>query len=144
MGDDHRPDLHAELLANIKRDLDDLTVLLGQVSAQWEYEDFVYRFWYRSFKVFAIQAATEKMVAALRALAPNGCSLDGWFTQVLAEGTSREFSYEDNERWLEVTRPMVEAFFHARSPLDNHSTWVSARVLHRGKSIPKEREHERR
>jgi hypothetical protein len=35
-------------------------------------------------------------------------------TQIVAEGTGRGFSYEDNQRWLEVTRPMVEAFFHAR------------------------------
>ncbi len=26
----------------------------------------------------------------------------------------REFAPEDNARWAEVTRPIVEAFFHAR------------------------------
>jgi hypothetical protein len=58
MADDQRPDLHAELLANVKRDFDDLTALLEQVSGHWEYEDFVYRFWCQSFEVFAIQDAT--------------------------------------------------------------------------------------
>jgi hypothetical protein len=30
------------------------------------------------------------------------------------DGTGRTFVAEHNRRWLEVTRPIVEAFFHAR------------------------------
>lgn len=29
-------------------------------------------------------------------------------------GTGKTFRLEDNHRWLEATRPMLEAFFHAR------------------------------
>jgi hypothetical protein len=32
----------------------------------------------------------------------------------VTEGTGRTFELSDNTRWLEVTRPIVEAFFHAR------------------------------
>ncbi len=34
--------------------------------------------------------------------------------RIVKEGTSKKFIYEDNTRWLEVTRPILEAFFHAR------------------------------
>jgi hypothetical protein len=37
-----------------------------------------------------------------------------WFLQIVGEGTGKEFQPEHNTRWLEVTRPIVEAFFHAR------------------------------
>ena len=32
----------------------------------------------------------------------------------MREGTGKESAPEDNARWAEVTRPIVEAFFHAR------------------------------
>jgi hypothetical protein len=34
--------------------------------------------------------------------------------EIVSEGTGNTFEQEHNKRWLEVTRPMVEAFFHAR------------------------------
>jgi lysophospholipid acyltransferase (LPLAT)-like uncharacterized protein len=40
--------------------------------------------------------------------------LHPWFEEIVAAGTGRTFQMEDNRRWLEVTRPMIEAFWHAR------------------------------
>ncbi|MGH2354993.1 MAG: hypothetical protein ACRDJN_25570, partial [Chloroflexota bacterium] len=37
-----------------------------------------------------------------------------WCKEIVAAGTGRTFQLEDNRRWLEVTRPMLEAFWHAR------------------------------
>jgi len=34
--------------------------------------------------------------------------------RIVKDGTARKFEPEHNWRWLEVTRPIVEAFFHAR------------------------------
>lgn len=51
---------------------------------------------------------------AARELAPTGAQLDPWFLEIIRAGTGREFAPEDNARWAEVTRPIVEAFFHAR------------------------------
>lgn len=34
--------------------------------------------------------------------------------QIVREGTGKRFAIEDNENWLEATRPILEAFFHAR------------------------------
>ena len=44
--------------------------------------------------------------------------LNPWFMQIVSEGTGHEFSAKMNERWLEATRPILEAFFHARYYLD--------------------------
>jgi hypothetical protein len=32
----------------------------------------------------------------------------------MSEGQGKKFKREDNARWLEITRPILEAFFHAR------------------------------
>ena len=38
-----------------------------------------------------------------------------WFVEIGRLGTGKAFKMEeDNERWLEVTRPILAAFFHAR------------------------------
>jgi hypothetical protein len=34
--------------------------------------------------------------------------------QIVREGTGKEFRQSDNANWLTVTRPILEAFFHAR------------------------------
>jgi hypothetical protein len=43
-----------------------------------------------------------------------GRPLNRWFRAIVAEGTGKTFDLEHNQRWLEETRPIVEAFFHAR------------------------------
>jgi hypothetical protein len=54
-----------------------------------------------------------EIVESLQALSPD-TKLNEWFFAIIKEGTGKEFKKEDNERWLEVTRPILEAFFHAR------------------------------
>ena len=110
---DDRP-VVAALLANLKRDHDALVRLLQQYSGDL-YEDTVYRFYHQSFKVyFSAQGATVQMVEALRQISPTGRALNPWFEEIVAAGTGRTFHIDDNRRWLEVTRPMLEAYFHAR------------------------------
>jgi hypothetical protein len=110
---DDRP-VVAELVANLKRDHDVLARLLQRYSGD-DYEDTVYRFYHQSFKVyFFAQGATVQMVEALRRLSPTGGPLHPWFEDIVAAGTGRTFQPEDNRHWLEVTRPMLEAYWHAR------------------------------
>lgn len=99
-----------ELLARLKSDLPALEILLAKASEHWVYEDLVYRFYHQSFKVYSLQGITQEIVDALR---KHG-ELNPWFVQIVAEGTGKTFGLEHNKRWLEVTRPIVEAFFHAR------------------------------
>ena len=111
------------LLANIKRDLDALGSLLERVSSEWGYQDPIYRFWHQSFKVYGLQEETTAIVTALEALAPEGCELHEWFRATIASGTGITFEIEHNQRWLEMTRPILEAFFHARFMLEMAVTY---------------------
>jgi hypothetical protein len=38
--------------------------------------------------------------------------------QIIAEGTGKEFDLSMNDRWLAETRPIFEAFFHAKHMLE--------------------------
>src|SRR5438876_9969678 len=97
----------------IKAALIDLEALLEECDGDWVYEDYVYRFYHQSFKVYLLQESTLRIVEKLRALS-SGRELNEWFKQIVAEGTGKTFAMEDNENWLGVTRPILEAFFHAR------------------------------
>lgn len=103
-----------ELFANITKELPALDRLLAQANEHWTYEDGVYRFYHQSLKVFGqLQPCTTAIVEKLSSLLP-GRPLNSWFARIVADGTGRTFEWKDNERWLEATRPIVEAFFHAR------------------------------
>ena len=36
------------------------------------------------------------------------------FLQIVSEGVGKEFKMKDNDNWLVVTRPILEAYFHAK------------------------------
>ena len=109
---DDRPEV-LRLFSNLKESLPALKKLLDESTSHWGYEDPIYRLYHQSFKVYELQNQTLSIVAALQALAPVR-RLNPWFMQIVSEGTGRQFEAEDNRYWLEITRPMVEAFFHAR------------------------------
>ena len=103
------------LLENIRNNLPVLKELLEEVSSNWDYEDPVYRFYHQSFKVYSLQAQTQKIVSELRKLTPSGEKLCGEFETIISEGASgKKFEPSHNEDWLKHTRPFLEAFFHAR------------------------------
>lgn len=109
---DDRP-LAKELFANLQGELAGLEGLLNECNDVGTYEDGVYRFYHQSFKVFGLQLSTLKIVEALQALLPT-VPMNTWFLEIVRQGTGKEFEREDNKNWLAVTRPIVEAFLHAR------------------------------
>jgi hypothetical protein len=109
---DQRP-VAQELFAKLRSALPDLKALLEKCSSHWGYEDPVYRFYHHSFKVFHLQATTGEIVTALQALAPSR-ALNKQFMRIVRGGTGKTFEYKHNAVWLKTTRPIVEAFFHAR------------------------------
>ena len=109
---DDRPEA-VELLKNLQAQLPELEALLSLCSNHWGYEDPIYRFYHHSFKVYSLQDQTTKIVKALQALAPQ-IPLNEQFLRIVAEGTGKIFKPADNRKWEEVTRPILEAFFHAR------------------------------
>jgi hypothetical protein len=115
MVDDREPVM--KLLANIKTALPELEAMLERWGGHWGYEDGIYRLYHQSWKVYRLQGATTDMVEQLRALLPER-PLNEWFLRIVSEGTGKEFEREHNARWLEVTRPIVEAFLHAKFMLE--------------------------
>lgn len=108
--------LEAVLLKQLKERLPELEALLEESGSHWHGEDGFYRFYHQSLKVYNLQADTQAIVAALGALMPER-KLNETFLQIVGEGTGKIFQMEHNERWLEETRPILEAFFHARMML---------------------------
>ena len=115
-GGDDRPEVRS-LFSNLKASLPELSRLLEECSGHWDYEDPVYRFYHQSYKSYDVQHSTLRIVAALQALAPAR-KLNAWFLQIVKEGTGKEFDPEHNAKWLEIVRPILEAFFHARFMLE--------------------------
>jgi hypothetical protein len=105
---DKRPEVQM-LFKNIKEKLPELKELLA-----YDYEDFIYRFYHHSFKVYALQGVTIKIVKMFELLSNR--PLNTWFKEIVAEGTGKEWKPEDNrvKNWLEITGKIVTAFFHAR------------------------------
>jgi hypothetical protein len=101
------------IFANLRGSLPELEKLLRDCQSHWGYEDGIYRFYHQSFKVYSLQATTSAIVAALALLAPDR-KLNEAFLEIVRDGPGKTFEREHNQLWLEVTRPIVEAFFHAR------------------------------
>ena len=102
-----------ELLDRLRSHRQELSDLLKASSDHWGFEDPVYRFYHQSFKVYRLQEQTKAIVRMLEALAPAR-ALNAWFTDIVRDGTEKQFKPEDNQAWLSTTRPILEAFFHAR------------------------------
>ena len=101
-----------ELLQNIKRHLPELQSLLATSAS--EAEDLRYRFYHQSLKVYGIQDMTLQIVGALKKLNPRpDAELNGWFMDIVSQGTGKRFNLSHNTDWTNITRPMLEAHFHA-------------------------------
>lgn len=106
------------LLANIKAKLPELKEILAKAAGEWTYEDGIYRYYHGSFKVFYLNKATAHIVDALRDLAPDR-KLNKAFGRIVDKGLSQSFDMKrTNEHWDAETRPVMEAFFHARFMLE--------------------------
>jgi hypothetical protein len=105
------------LLNNIKANLPKLEKLIEDVNGHWVYEDAIYRAYHTSFKCYYIQGATNNIVAALEKLMPDR-PLNAMFMRIIQDGTGKTFQLEHNKEWEKHTRPMMEAFFHARYMLE--------------------------
>ncbi len=108
-----RDQLERHLIAALKANHDELKDALEAASSHWGYEDPIYRFYHQSFKVYSLQASTLKIVRTLQGLLPD-VPLNRTFEEIIAAGTGKEFALDANKSWAATTRPIVEAFFHAR------------------------------
>ena len=113
---DDRPEALA-LLCAIKANLPMLEQLLLETEGTWGKADHFYRFYHQSYKVYRTQEMTLRIVGALQSLLPDR-PLNTWFSEILKEGTGVTFSTAHNKIWLQRTRPILEAYFHAHSFLE--------------------------
>ena len=101
------------LLEAIKANLPQLEPLLAEFL--YEYEDRVYRFYHQSFKVYSLQNYTLKAMEVFKTIAnATDGQVSGLFEEIVARGTGVEFETDHNKDWLLHTRPIVEAFLHAK------------------------------
>lgn len=135
------------LLEALKEKIPELEKLHGQVSGHWGAEDFFYRFYHQSWKVFGLQHHTWQIVEALAEIQPER-SFNGFFAKIVSDGTGWEFRMSDNRNWMKKGRPILEAFFYASKMLEfalkygrelkNAPTmmprgWAAFRLLYAGK-----------
>lgn len=108
-----RDEFGKTLLLNIKTNLPELEQLLEDTIGHWNYEDYIYRFYHHSWKVFYTQELTIKIVSLLKSLLPE-IPIDKKFLEIFKEGTGKRWDHNTNDNWLKETRPIVEAFLHAK------------------------------
>jgi len=105
--------LSDHLLANIKRNKAEIE-RLRDVFRAFE-EDYVYRFYHQSFKVFGATTQIRQAVELFQKLAPDSSPLNEWFCLITDEAMSKEFDFDQsNQTWLKETRPILEAFWHSK------------------------------
>jgi len=126
---EERDALETTLRTNLREKSHELQELWNSVNDHWGYEDAIYRFYSQSFKVYRVQDSTARIVKLLQSLVP-GRDLHPFFTAIVQDGTGKQFTMADNARWLEATRPIVEAFQHARYFLEMSCRYHDAREEH--------------
>ena len=117
MNIDDRPQARADLFAAIQAALPHLEQLLTKVQGHWCAVDLFYRFYHQSCKVYFCNEETAEIVKELQALAPEP-PLNPWFRAIVADAADRSFSDAVNRRWVDETRPVIEAFLHAKMFLE--------------------------
>ncbi len=101
------------LLERLKDRRPQLEQMLKEMSGHWTYEDHFYRYYHGSFRVYRVQDTTERAVRLLRGLLPER-KLNASFERIICEGTGKQFELGHNKEWDRHTRPMLEAFSHAK------------------------------
>jgi len=107
--------MEVELLANIRANLPALEAKLEEFLSHDIYDNFLYRFYSQSFKVYYLQEVTREIIVLLREIAPTNKTFCSYFQEIINAGASgKEFERSHNDNWTLHTRPIVEAFFHAK------------------------------
>jgi hypothetical protein len=108
-------EMEVEFLDNIKVKLPQMEAKLDECQSMDNYENLFYRFYHQSNKVYQLQTVTQEILDLLKEVAPKGKSFCKYFQEIIDAGASgKEFSLEHNDDWTTHTRPMIEAFCHAR------------------------------
>jgi len=106
-------ELSDKLLANIKKNKAEIEKL-RDVFRRLE-EDYVYRFYHQSFKVFGATGQIKQAKELFERLAPDSLPLNDWFCSIADQAIGKQFDFaKTNQIWLVETRPILEAFWHSK------------------------------
>ncbi|MBA4124296.1 MAG: hypothetical protein H0X72_17780 [Acidobacteria bacterium] len=123
-----KQDQSERLLDRIKANLPEIESLY-RIFIGYE-EDYVYRFYHQSFKVFGAIEEIKKAKDLFEKIAPDGITLNEWYSQIADEAIGKSFDWEKtNPKWLDETRPILEAFWHSKYFLEQ--------MLHFGTELQK-------
>jgi hypothetical protein len=101
----HLPEVESAFISNLRVAAPQLAQLQAEIEAK-RLEGY-YRFYHYSWKVYRLQQLTEQMVKALQELLPDR-TLNKKFTQIIAEGTGKQWEQSHNKEWLRYTLPIVQ------------------------------------
>ncbi len=107
----NKQEFEEKLIISIKENIVDIKKLYNNFC---EAEvDGIYRFYHQSFKVYNLQNHINEANNLFKKLEP-GSGVNLWFYQIILDGTQKGFEMSDNQNWLIVIRPILEAFFHCK------------------------------
>ncbi len=106
-------ELSDKLLANIKENTEEIEQLC-KFFRKLE-EDYVYRFYHQSFKVFGAIDQVGQAKELFERLAPDSIPLNKWFCLIAEAAIGKEFDFaKTNKIWLAETRSILEAVWHSK------------------------------
>lgn len=114
------------LFVNIKNNKDKAEKLLERITKyEGAYEGYIYRFYHTSYKVYYLQEVTTDIVNLLKELDPK---VEKFFCrefeEIVSDGTGKAWEHDHNKNWTKHTRPIVEAFLHAKYFLEMVIYWT--------------------
>lgn len=102
-----------DLLRAIKANFEEIQTL-HKLFANLE-EDYVYRFYHQSFKVFGMNDVTKQAITLFEKIAPDEVKINDWFKQIADEAIEKEFDWQKtNPIWQTETCPIIEVFWHSK------------------------------
>ncbi|CAN5289648.1 hypothetical protein BH20ACI1_BH20ACI1_24520 [soil metagenome] len=110
---DKRQKQSDDILQAIKANFEEIQTL-HELFAGLE-EDYVYRFYHQSFKVFGMNDVVKQAITLFEKIAPDEVKINDWFKKIANEAIEKEFDWQKtNPIWLKETRPILEAFWHSK------------------------------
>lgn len=104
---------HDAIISEVMARADALHDLLNDMDGA--YIRGLYKFYSQSFKAYHLQDFTLQAHNLFKSIAGTASlQLHEGFEQIIAEGTGSTFDMSHNADWLTHTRPIVEAFLHAK------------------------------
>jgi hypothetical protein len=106
--------LEKAFIAKIRENILVLGKLLDKVNNT--YEDSIYRFYHQSFKVYDLRELVQEVELTLNNLKPDPrLQLNAYLAEIFKNASDIGAWKDDyNTDWLAHTRPILDAYFHAK------------------------------